>query len=160
MLGFCHDWGESGIRAGMTIDVDQIIARLHWAAARGLTAYEEQRAGVRLSLRRKAGDSGGARPAGAVAAPDMPADMPPEMPPDAAVVTAPLAGLCQLSTAPGAAPFAVTGSPVTAGQTLCLIEAMKVMTSVTAPEAGVIEAVLVSDGAMVEAGTPLFRMRA
>jgi acetyl-CoA carboxylase biotin carboxyl carrier protein len=137
---------------GMPIDVDQIIARMQWAAARGLTDYAQETAAGRLSLVR-----GAAAP---VIGPTAPAPVPSA--PDTATpqIVAPLAGLCQLSPEPGAAPFVLPGMEVAAGQTLCLIEAMKVMTAVTAEAAGVIEAVLVNDGSLVEAGTPLFRWRA
>jgi acetyl-CoA carboxylase biotin carboxyl carrier protein len=159
MLGFSKGQDESGIHAGMTIDVDQIIARLEWAAARGLSTFAVATDTFRLSLVRGTGeDAINAAPCATQEI--LLASHQGVSAPKASTIDAPLAGLCQLASAPGAAPFAEPGMTVAAGQTLCLIEAMKVMTSVTAADAGVIDAVLVGDGTMVEAGTPLFRMRA
>lgn len=143
----------------MTIDVDQIIAQMEWVASRGLRAFAVETDTFRLSLVR--GTGGPALDAAPVATQETPlAPQERTRATTAPTIDSPLAGLCQLASAPGAAPFAEPGMTVVAGQTLCLIEAMKVMTSVTAADAGVIDAVLVSDGTMVEAGTPLFRMRA
>ena len=136
----------------MPIDVDQIIARMEWAAARGLKAFSLETEGLRLSLVRDA-----LAPTASLQLAD-PARLSPAAP--TPQIAAPLAGLCQLSPEPGTAPFVAPGAEVAAGQTLCLIEAMKVMTAVTASASGVIAAVLVSDGDLVEAGTPLFRWRA
>jgi acetyl-CoA carboxylase biotin carboxyl carrier protein len=136
----------------MPVNLDQIIARMEWAAAQGLKTFSMETEGLRLSLVR-----------GMTAEPARPPSAGPVRVTSgthAPQITAPLAGLCQLSPEPGAAPFVAAGAGVTPGQTLCLIEAMKVMTAVTATAAGVIEAVLVSDGSLVEAGTPLFRLRA
>ena len=67
-------------------------------------------------------------------------------------------GVIHLSPAPGNAPFVTLGQPVTKGQSLCTIEAMKVFSPIEADRAGTIAAILVEDGAEVAAGQPLFRM--
>lgn len=75
------------------------------------------------------------------------------------VVASPSFGVFHRTPAPEAPPFVTAGSAVEAGQTLCLIEAMKVFTAITAPRATVIEAILIEAGEEVEAGQPLFRLR-
>jgi acetyl-CoA carboxylase biotin carboxyl carrier protein len=75
-------------------------------------------------------------------------------------VCSPSFGVFHRTPAPDAAPFVTVGATVEAGQTLCLIEAMKVFTAIAAPRAGTVEAILVATGEEVEAGQPLFRLRA
>jgi acetyl-CoA carboxylase biotin carboxyl carrier protein len=70
---------------------------------------------------------------------------------------APLFGVLHLQSAPGEPPFVVAGQSVKAGQTLCVIEAMKVFNEVRAEHDAVVDAVLVSSGQEVEAGQALLR---
>jgi len=70
---------------------------------------------------------------------------------------APLFGVLHLQSAPGEPPFVVGGQSVKAGQTLCVIEAMKVFNEVRAEHDAVVDAVLVSSGQEVEAGQALLR---
>lgn len=70
---------------------------------------------------------------------------------------APLFGVLHLQSAPGEPPFVVAGQSVKAGQTLCVIEAMKVFNEVRAEHDAVIDAVLASSGQEVEAGQALLR---
>ena len=72
---------------------------------------------------------------------------------------APLFGVLHLQPAPGEPPFVVAGQAVKAGQTLCVIEAMKVFNEVLAEHDAVVDAVLVSSGQEVEAGQALLRFR-
>ena len=60
-----------------------------------------------------------------------------------------------LQSEPGAPPFAEVGATVRVGDTLLIIEAMKVMNPIKAPRAGVVRQILVSDGQPVEYGEPL-----
>ena len=71
------------------------------------------------------------------------------------VVKSPMVGTIYLQAQPGAPAFAKVGDPVSEGQTLLLIEAMKTMNPVTAPRAGTLAAILVADGQPVEYGEPL-----
>ncbi|HSV53211.1 MAG TPA: acetyl-CoA carboxylase biotin carboxyl carrier protein subunit [Burkholderiaceae bacterium] len=71
---------------------------------------------------------------------------------------APVHGIVHLRPSPAEAPFAAIGQVVAAGQTLCVIEAMKVFNEVRAERAAVLQAVLVDSGQEVEAGQPLFRL--
>lgn len=71
------------------------------------------------------------------------------------VINAPNLGTFYLAPKPGAAPFVEIGQPVDEGTELCLIEVMKLFTSVRAPIAGTIMHVAAQDGALVEGDQPL-----
>jgi len=73
-------------------------------------------------------------------------------------LVAPLSGVLHLSPSPGAAAFVVAGQAIKRGDTLCIVEAMKVFNRVTAERDGVIEAVLVESGTEIEAGQTLMRI--
>ena len=75
--------------------------------------------------------------------------------PTANAVKSPMVGTCYLSAEPGAKPFATVGATVKAGDTLLIVEAMKVMNPILAPSAGTITAVLVENGQPVEFDQPL-----
>ncbi|NDE89759.1 MAG: acetyl-CoA carboxylase biotin carboxyl carrier protein [Alphaproteobacteria bacterium] len=70
-------------------------------------------------------------------------------------VTSPMVGTAYLSATPGAKPFAPVGGKVKAGDTILIIEAMKVMNPIKAPKGGTITQVLVNDAQPVEFGQPL-----
>jgi acetyl-CoA carboxylase biotin carboxyl carrier protein len=74
------------------------------------------------------------------------------------LVLSPMVGTFYRASSPGAAPYASVGDTVTEGQTLCVIEAMKLMNEIPADRAGVIQAVLVENGQPVEFGQPLFEI--
>lgn len=71
-------------------------------------------------------------------------------------VKSPMVGTFYRSSAPGAKPFAEVGSTVAVGDTLCIIEAMKLMNEIESDKAGVVKAVLVEAGEAVEYGQPMF----
>jgi acetyl-CoA carboxylase biotin carboxyl carrier protein len=71
-------------------------------------------------------------------------------------VTAPMVGTFYASPAPGAKAFVEIGSEVKVGQTLCIIEAMKMMNQIESDKAGKVASVLVKSGDPVEFGQPLF----
>jgi oxaloacetate decarboxylase alpha subunit len=71
-------------------------------------------------------------------------------------VVAPMVGTFYEAASPGAAPFVGVGDTVAEGQTLCILEAMKLMNEITAEEAGVIREVAVDNASAVEYGTVLF----
>jgi acetyl-CoA carboxylase biotin carboxyl carrier protein len=73
-------------------------------------------------------------------------------------VTAPMVGTFYSSAAPGAKPFVDIGSEVNVGDTLCIIEAMKMMNQIESDKAGRVTAVLVKNGEPVEFGQPLFNI--
>jgi acetyl-CoA carboxylase biotin carboxyl carrier protein len=76
-------------------------------------------------------------------------------PDDPGLLTAPLVGVAYLAPQPGAAPFVRVGELVEKGQTLLIIEAMKVMNQIRASRAGRLARILVTDADPVEYGAPL-----
>jgi acetyl-CoA carboxylase biotin carboxyl carrier protein len=102
------------------------------------------------------------------AAPALHAPAPPAAPPQAAAepaaaaepeghaVKAPMVGTFYRSSAPGAQSFVEVGQTVKEGDTLCIIEAMKLMNEIEADASGVVKAILVENGQPVEYGQPLF----
>jgi acetyl-CoA carboxylase biotin carboxyl carrier protein len=70
-------------------------------------------------------------------------------------VKSPMVGTAYLSSEPGANPFIEVGKSVKAGETLLIVEAMKVMNPITAPAGGVVKKVMISDGQPVEFDQPL-----
>jgi acetyl-CoA carboxylase biotin carboxyl carrier protein len=70
-------------------------------------------------------------------------------------VKSPMVGTAYLSPEPGGAPFIEVGKAVKAGDTLLIVEAMKVMNPITAPEGGVVRKILIADGQPVEFDQPL-----
>ena len=95
--------------------------------------------------------------AAAVAAPASDAQAPaqPELP----AISAPLVGTFYAAPAPDQAPFVAVGDRVKKGQTVCLIEAMKMMSEVPAPCDCVIEEVLKANGDLAAFGEALFRYK-
>lgn len=89
-----------------------------------------------------------AAPAAALAAPE----------PQGVEVTAPMVGVFYAAPAPGDEPFVRVGSKVKAGETLCIIEAMKVLNEVTAEADGEVLEICVADGDLVEFGSCLMRI--
>lgn len=73
-------------------------------------------------------------------------------------VTAPMVGVFYAAPAPGDEPFVRVGSKVKAGETLCIIEAMKVLNEVTAETDGEVLEICVADGDLVEFGSCLMRI--
>ncbi len=78
---------------------------------------------------------------------------------DESIVRSPIVGVFYAAPAEDAAPYVAVGDTVKKGQTLCILEAMKLMNEITAETDGVITEILVSNGDMVEYGTELFRIR-
>lgn len=100
-----------------------------------------------------------AAPAAMPAAPEPAAQAPAAAPePKGVEVTAPMVGVFYAAPAPGDEPFVHVGSRVKAGETLCIIEAMKVLNEVTAEVDGEVLEVCVADGDLVEFGSCLMRI--
>ena len=76
--------------------------------------------------------------------------------PEGHVVRSPMVGTFYRSPSPGAKSFTEVGQSVSAGDTLCIIEAMKLLNEIEADQGGVIKAILVENGQPVEYGEPLF----
>lgn len=137
-----------------------IKALIEALAASDLAELEYRSNGETLRLVKR-GASAPAAPIPADArpsAPGQPTPLPtsPDVVP--ATVVAPLYGIVHLQQVPGAPPFVSAGQSVTAGQVLCVIEAMKVFSQIRAERDCVVASVLVESGQEVEAGQPLFRL--
>ncbi len=75
------------------------------------------------------------------------------------IVKSPMVGTFYLKPSPTSEPFVEIGKDVKKGDTLCIIEAMKLMNEIESEYAGKIDEILVEDGKPVEYGTPLFRIK-
>ena len=149
-----NKYSNLGIRLSVPIEIDTIISKIEWAAARGLSDFAVTSSGARIRIKR------GSTPTGAavqsVVAPtsvDVTAQ-----PSSAQTIDAPMAGICYLASDSDSAPFISVGDTVEVGQTICIIEAMKVMTSITATKAGTVKAILIEDGTSVSAGVALIEV--
>ena len=71
-------------------------------------------------------------------------------------VKSPMVGTYYGSASPGASPFVAVGSAVKEGDTLCIIEAMKILNEIEADKAGTVSQILCQNGQAVEYGQPLF----
>ena len=91
---------------------------------------------------------------GAPAAPAAAPAAPPE--PKGHALKSPMVGTFYRAPSPGAPPFVEVGQSVSKGQTLCIIEAMKLLNEIESDVAGTVKAVLVDNGQPVEYGQPLF----
>ncbi|WP_338766922.1 acetyl-CoA carboxylase biotin carboxyl carrier protein [Massilia sp. METH4] len=91
-------------------------------------------------------------PAAAAAAPAVPA----AAEPTGHIVKSPMVGTFYRSSAPGNPPFVEVGATVKEGDTLCIIEAMKLLNEIDTDKAGTITQILVENGQPVEFGQPLF----
>ncbi len=125
-----------------------------------LTELTLERGGERLVLKRE-----GARTSASVGGPllaqPLPQNTPAAVPPSAAVpsndyvITSPLVGTFYRRPAPTEEPYVEAGDRIEKGDTVCIVEAMKVMNEIKAERAGIVEKILVEDGKPVEYGQPL-----
>ena len=152
---------------GQKMRVDSVLLRdlAKMLSANDLTEIEVEDGDRKIRVRRDAGDKGQAAFVAAIqaqqqmqhsapaASPAAVAEAAPVAPVDA--VKSPMVGTVFLSPEPGAAPFVSPGQAVKEGDTLMIIEAMKVMNPITAPRSGTITQVMVSDAQPVEFDQPL-----
>lgn len=148
---------------GMNIDSKLVRELAELLAETGLTEIEVEDGDRKIKVARQAAAvqtfAAPAMPA-PVAAPAVsaPAATPAEAAApaaDANALKSPMVGTAYLSSEPGAAPFVTVGSQVKAGDTLLIIEAMKVMNPITADKAGTVKAILVENAQPVEYDQPL-----
>lgn len=119
----------------------------------GLSEIEYEVGDRRIRVARNIGTAVAAPlPAASVPAPPAPAASAAEPP---GAVKAPMVGIVYLSPQPSAPPFVKPGDTVSEGQTLFIVEAMKVMNQIPAPRAGRVAQILVENGAPVEFGQVL-----
>ncbi len=127
----------------------------------GLSEIEFEADGKRIRVGRGGGSvAAGPAPTTATPAGAPVPGAPPGAPPGAeavpaGAVTSPMVGTVYMAAEPGAASLVKVGDKVTEGQTLLIIEAMKVMNPLASPRAGTVTQILVGDGQPVEFGEPL-----
>jgi acetyl-CoA carboxylase biotin carboxyl carrier protein len=150
----------------MKVDVDLVRQLAELLDTTQLTEIEVEDGDRRIRVARKAAAAAAPAvyhapppPAPTASAPTAVASLPSEQPAaevsHANAVRSPMVGTAYLSAEPGAAPFATVGKQVQAGDTLLIVEAMKVMNPITAPNAGTVKAVLIENGQPVEFDQPL-----
>ena len=148
----------AGRNGGMNIDSKLVRELAKLLTDSGLTEIEVEDGDRKIKVARQAAPApvfhAASTPAAAApAAMTPPPAAPPAANPDA--VKSPMVGTVYLSAEPGSAPFAPVGSTVKDGDTVLIIEAMKVMNPITAPRAGTITAILVDNAQPVEFDQPL-----
>ena len=150
----------------MQVDVDLVRQLAELLDATNLTEIEVEEGERKIRVARKAAAVTHAAPVHYASAAPLAASPPPQAPVAAEVgasapastanaVKSPMVGTAYLSAEPGAKPFAAVGQTVAAGDTLLIVEAMKVMNPITAPSAGTVRQVLVENGQPVEFDQPL-----
>jgi acetyl-CoA carboxylase biotin carboxyl carrier protein len=148
----------------MRVDVDLVRQLAEMLDSTGLTEVEVEDGARKIRIARKVeaapamhyAPAPAAAPAQVAAAPSAePAAAGSPAAAHANAVKSPMVGTAYLAAEPGAAPFSSVGKQVAAGDTLLIVEAMKVMNPITAPSAGTIKAILVENGQPVEFDQPL-----
>jgi len=152
---------NGGTDGPMRVDTALVRELAELLSANELTEIEVEDGGRKIRVKRDAAPVMAYAPAPAVAAPTpaAPAAAPAaDAAPAAAPVDAvksPMVGTAYLSSEPGAKPFIAVGASVKQGDTLLIIEAMKVMNPIQAPKAGKVTQILVGDSQPVEFDQPL-----
>jgi len=147
----------------MTLDLQEIRQIVELMNEHGLTCFHIEKQDFNLKLK-KGPDIDSLRallgslpaPAAAPAAAPAPAGPPAAPVAEGVEITSPMVGTFYNRPKPDADPFVSTGDTVTTGQTLCIIEAMKVMNEIEAETAGIIREILVENASPVEAEAILF----
>ncbi len=165
-----NDAGQSGKangrKSGMNIDTALVRELAELLNETGLTEIEVEDDDRKIRVSRGAVAAAApvyaAAPAPAAAAPAPAAAAPAPAEPAAPAgpdlknaVKSPMVGTCYPTPEPGAAPFVTVGQAVKEGDTLVIVEAMKVMNPITAPRAGTITAILIETAQPVEFDQPL-----
>jgi acetyl-CoA carboxylase biotin carboxyl carrier protein len=150
----------NGKTGGMQVDTKLVRELAELLNDTGLSEIEVEDGDRKIKVSRQMAAVAAAPVAMAAPAPVVaPAAVPAAAPAEAAVpanaVKSPMVGTAYLSPEPGAAPFAAVGDKVSAGDTLLIVEAMKVMNPIVAPNGGTVKAVLVESGQPVEFDQPL-----
>lgn len=166
-----NDAGQSGKangrKSGMNIDTALVRELAELLNETGLTEIEVEDDDRKIRVSR--GSLAAAAPvyAAAPAAPAAAAPAPAAAAPAASespapagpdlknAVKSPMVGTCYLAAEPGAAPFIAVGKAVKEGDTLLIVEAMKVMNPITAPRSGTVTAILIENAQPVEFDQPL-----
>ena len=151
----------------MEPNLDKLRALLDLLIERDIAEFEHESNGVRLKivrgtravLRTMASAEPAAEVAAAGAAASAAAATNFEAPSDSMDITSPFVGTFYRSPSPDAPMFAEVGSVVRSGQTLCIVEAMKLMNEIEADCSGTVIEIFAQNGKAVEFGQKLFRIR-
>ena len=148
--------------SAMNIDSELVRELAELLIETGLTEIEVEDGDRKVKLSRAASVTQLAAPVAAApaapaatAAPAAAAADPVPAAVDPGAIKSPMVGTAYLSPEPGSDPFITVGAQVKAGQTLLIVEAMKVMNPITAPAAGTVKAILVDNADPVEFDQPL-----
>ena len=147
----------NGDNGAMRIDAKLVQELAELLSANGLTEIEVADGERRIKVGRGAAPvaaAGQAPPPSAATAP-APAAAPLDDAISGDTIKSPIVGTAFLSPEPGGEPFIKVGDAVKAGETLLIIEAMKVMNPITAPGGGVVKKIMVADAQPVEFDQPL-----
>lgn len=150
----------SGKTGGMQVDTKLVRELAELLNDTGLSEIEVEDGDRKIKVARTVQAVAAAPVALAAPAAAAPAAAVPSAEPVAAAVPAnavksPMVGTAYLTPEPGAAPFVSVGDKVAAGDTLLIVEAMKVMNPITAPNGGTVKSILVESGQPVEFDQPL-----
>ncbi len=147
------------------MEFENLIRLIETVSRSELTGLKYEEGGVKLHLTKKQAQESAAAPAPAAtemvkaAAPAVQTAAPaPASAPDGKIVESPLVGTFYAAPAEDAAPFVSVGDKVTKGQTLAIVEAMKLMNEIESDYDGTIAEIYVSNGQAVEYGQELFRI--
>jgi acetyl-CoA carboxylase biotin carboxyl carrier protein len=151
---------ETSAEGGMRVDTDMVRQLAELLHQNDLSEIEVEDGDRKIMVKRQLGAApASAAPAttSAAAAPAAPPPPPAEVAPanHPGAVKSPMVGTVFLSGEPGARPFVAPGDTVAEGDTLLIIEAMKVMNTIAAPRGGVVRQILVQDAQPVEYDQPL-----
>ena len=146
---------------GMKVDVDLVRQLAEMLGETGLSEIEVEDGDRKIKVSRTMTAAAAApvhyAPAApVVTAPAATVEAAPAADVHANATKSPMVGTAYLAPEPDAAPFAAIGSTISAGDTILIIEAMKVMNPITATTSGTLKAVLVENGQPVEFDQPLF----
>lgn|SRR5690606_7258515 len=154
--------GSAGRKSGMDVDTGLVRELAELLAETGLTEIEVEDGDRKVRVSRGGGIAAApvafSAPAAATVAP-APAAAPGEPAPaqddHAGALKSPMVGTAYLAAEPGADPFVKVGDSVKQGDTLLIVEAMKVMNPIAADKSGTIKAILVENAQPVEFDQPL-----
>ncbi len=150
------------------MEIENLIRLIETVSASELTGLKYEENGVKLHLTKKKGQvqvvaapeiSTGMEGAVAAIAAEAPVVAADSAPSGGKLVESPLVGTFYAAPAEDAAPFVAVGDTVKKGQTLAIVEAMKLMNEIESEFDGIVEEILVENGQAVEYGQPLFRIK-
>ena len=160
LTGFQYEENDVKIKLSKKEDKVQVVSAAPFAGVAGFDAAQAgcmANAGVQAGYAANAGAGNAAAPAASEAADNSAETAGQKL--SGKIVESPLVGTFYAAPSEDAAPFVSVGDTVKKGQTLAIVEAMKLMNEIESEYDGVIEEVLVENGQAVEYGQPLFVIR-